>query len=191
MDIDARLSELGLTLPDAPATAANYVPFTRAGEQVWISGQVSIAEDGAFITGQVDSDLSIEDGAESGSELSAPRRRDPNGSKAAFRSSATARPARRGLPRPCRRQPASGGGIRLGDRKRNGRASLFQMANLSAEFSASLKGAGLFSHRLPPHPAVDARPGSSTTMDGLRPFPPETTIPEYVDALVRCSRFRE
>ena len=63
MDIDARLSELGLTLPDAPPPAANYVPFVKVGKQVWISGQVSIAEDGGFITGKVGSDLSLEDGA--------------------------------------------------------------------------------------------------------------------------------
>ena len=44
--IDTRLVELGFTLPDAPAPAANYVPFVQTGNLVFISGQVSIGAEG-------------------------------------------------------------------------------------------------------------------------------------------------
>jgi hypothetical protein len=33
MTIEARLAELGVTLPDAPAPAANYVPFVFTGSR--------------------------------------------------------------------------------------------------------------------------------------------------------------
>ncbi|MCU0900699.1 MAG: RidA family protein [Cypionkella sp.] len=33
--IEARLAELGVTLPDAPAPAANYVPWVISGRQVF------------------------------------------------------------------------------------------------------------------------------------------------------------
>ncbi|MGR3541101.1 MAG: RidA family protein [Hasllibacter sp.] len=62
-DIDARLAERGLTLPDAPAPAANYVPAVRSGGQLFVSGQISQAADGALITGKVGTDLSVEEGA--------------------------------------------------------------------------------------------------------------------------------
>ena len=40
-DIESRLTALGIVLPDAPAPAANYVPFVVVGNTVYISGQVS------------------------------------------------------------------------------------------------------------------------------------------------------
>ena len=49
--IEGRLEELGLTLPDAPAPVANYVPFLISGEQLFISGQVSKDADGQMLTG--------------------------------------------------------------------------------------------------------------------------------------------
>lgn len=59
--IDARLTELGITLPDAPMPDANYVPFVRTGNLVFISGQVSQNANG-FITGQVGRDLDVAEG---------------------------------------------------------------------------------------------------------------------------------
>ncbi len=44
--IDARLSELGITLPNPPAPVASYVPYVQSGNLVFISGQVSRAADG-------------------------------------------------------------------------------------------------------------------------------------------------
>ena len=44
--IEARLLELGLTLPAAPAPAANYVPYVRSGSQLFVSGQISADENG-------------------------------------------------------------------------------------------------------------------------------------------------
>lgn len=60
--IETKLAELGLTLPDAPAPAANYVPFVQTGAMLNISGQISNGPDG-LITGKLGVDLSVEDGA--------------------------------------------------------------------------------------------------------------------------------
>ncbi len=44
--IDARLAELGIDLPDAPAPAANYVPFVVSGATVYIAGQLPFLDGG-------------------------------------------------------------------------------------------------------------------------------------------------
>jgi enamine deaminase RidA (YjgF/YER057c/UK114 family) len=60
--IEARLAELGITLPDTPAPVANYVPFVAARGMVYVSGQVSRDESGP-LTGRLGDDLGVEQGA--------------------------------------------------------------------------------------------------------------------------------
>jgi enamine deaminase RidA (YjgF/YER057c/UK114 family) len=61
-NIETRLKDLGVVLADAPPPAANYVPFVTAGDLVFVSGQVSMA-DGAFIHGKLGQDMDVEAGA--------------------------------------------------------------------------------------------------------------------------------
>lgn len=60
--IDARLAELGLVLPAAPAPAANYVPFVISGSMLYVSGQVSSGPDG-LIKGRLGDGMDVEAGA--------------------------------------------------------------------------------------------------------------------------------
>lgn len=61
--IDQRLAELGLTLPDAPAPAAAYVPYVLSGGIVYVSGQISQDANG-LIKGKLGEDMSTEQGNE-------------------------------------------------------------------------------------------------------------------------------
>lgn len=63
--IEARLAELGVSLPDAgagPKAGGNYAPFVRIGDMVYISGQISQDADGP-ITGKLGDDVSVAEGA--------------------------------------------------------------------------------------------------------------------------------
>lgn len=61
--IDNRLKELGLTLPEAAAPVANYVPYVQSGNMVFISGQISKIGDNV-IGGRLGEDLTVERGQE-------------------------------------------------------------------------------------------------------------------------------
>ena len=61
--IDARLDALGLTLPEAAAPVANYVPYVITGNMVFVSGQISKIGDNA-IGGRLGEDLTVEQGQE-------------------------------------------------------------------------------------------------------------------------------
>jgi enamine deaminase RidA (YjgF/YER057c/UK114 family) len=59
---ESRLAEMGVTLPEAPAPAANYVPFVQVGDMLYVSGQV--AKDGdTLMTGKLGADMDVTGGA--------------------------------------------------------------------------------------------------------------------------------
>jgi len=59
-DVNKTLADLGITLPDAPAPAANYLPFVQTGNLVFVSGQVSMDADG-LVRGKLGENMSVED----------------------------------------------------------------------------------------------------------------------------------
>lgn len=60
MTPEGKLRALGLTLPTPPLPVANYVPFKRAGDILYISGQGPRHLDGRMESGKVGLDVSLE-----------------------------------------------------------------------------------------------------------------------------------
>ena len=60
--IEARLAELGITLPAPAAPVANYIPYNVTGKLVVISGQIPLREGKIAFTGKLGAGVSMEDG---------------------------------------------------------------------------------------------------------------------------------
>lgn len=56
---DTRLTELGIALPSPSTPAANYVPFVRVGDLVYISGQISMDSNG-LVKGKLGDGFSVD-----------------------------------------------------------------------------------------------------------------------------------
>jgi len=61
-EIEAKLAELGLTLPAPAAPVAAYVPVVVAGGLAHVSGQLPFVA-GQLVTGRLGESVSLEDGA--------------------------------------------------------------------------------------------------------------------------------
>ena len=62
MSAEAKLTELGLTLPPAPKPAGVYKPLVIVGQLAYVSGHGPLLQDGTLMTGQVGSEIDLEGG---------------------------------------------------------------------------------------------------------------------------------
>lgn len=61
MDIEKKLIELNITLPDTPKPIANYVPSKKSGNLIFLSGQGPRTPDGDFLSGKVGVDITVDE----------------------------------------------------------------------------------------------------------------------------------
>lgn len=60
-NLEIKLKKMGIQLPNAPTPAANYLPFVKIGQIVYVSGQISIGSDGLII-GLLGESMTLEEG---------------------------------------------------------------------------------------------------------------------------------
>ena len=61
-EIEKRLAAKGIQLPAPPMPVASYVPFRISGNQLFVSGQIPIADGKPQFIGKLGADLGLEDG---------------------------------------------------------------------------------------------------------------------------------
>ena len=64
MSYEAKLSDLGLTLPASPQPVANYVPVVRTGNLLFLSGVLPSRDGQLVMTGKLGENLTVEQGVE-------------------------------------------------------------------------------------------------------------------------------
>ncbi|MDA9725672.1 RidA family protein [Candidatus Pelagibacter sp.] len=62
MDFENKIKELKINLPEAKPPVGSYVATKIVGNLLYISGQISISENGELIKGKVGKELSVDDG---------------------------------------------------------------------------------------------------------------------------------
>ena len=62
MNFENKIKELKINLPEAKPPVGSYVATKIVGNLLYISGQISISENGELIKGKVGKDLSVDDG---------------------------------------------------------------------------------------------------------------------------------
>jgi enamine deaminase RidA (YjgF/YER057c/UK114 family) len=62
MSAEARLKQLGITLPVVPAPVANYLPYRVTGNLLFLAGQGPRDASGKTLTGKVGADVSVDEG---------------------------------------------------------------------------------------------------------------------------------
>ena len=62
MSFENKIKDLGITLPEAKSPVGNYVATKITGKMLFISGQISIDENGELIKGKIGKDLDTENG---------------------------------------------------------------------------------------------------------------------------------
>ncbi len=62
MGAEARLKELGITLPEPATPIANYIPAVRAGNLLFLAGHGPLRNGKATARGKLGKDLSVEEG---------------------------------------------------------------------------------------------------------------------------------
>ena len=62
MDFENKIKDLNINLPEAKPPVGSYVATKIVGNLLYISGQISISENGELIKGKVGKDLSVDDG---------------------------------------------------------------------------------------------------------------------------------
>ena len=64
MTFESKIKELKISLPEARDPVGSYVASKIIGKMLFISGQISIAENGELIKGKIGKELKTEDGYE-------------------------------------------------------------------------------------------------------------------------------
>ena len=62
MDIENKLNELGIVIPEISKPLASYVPGLMAGDFIYVSGQLPVQEGKIIYSGRIGKDLTIADG---------------------------------------------------------------------------------------------------------------------------------